>query len=235
MKQYLRRIVGLMLVVALLCAGCAGSGNKASPKNISELPEYEKLSALIGCTVEEAIEKMGWQADEVEPYDELRIEYKTPLTVEYAGVTFRVWLMLNPSVQKIIRVNYRAEYQSAPETAAKEILQVAKKLGSAIGQDTKADTQGLDIAIFEMTQAQLQETLEKKELKKKEIRWDLNEVADASHKDFMNELKDTKSWQLYTERGWPAQYALTMFISYIEELDTVYLQLGLCIVPDISQ
>ncbi len=234
MKQYIRRIVGLILAVALLCTGCAGAGSKASPKNISELPEYEKLSQLIGCTVEEAIAKMGWQAEEVEPYDGLRIEYKTPLTVEYAGVTFRVWLMVNISVQKIIRVNYRAEYQSAPETAAKEILQVAKKLGSAIGQDTRADTQGADIAIFEMTETQLQEMLGKESLKK-EIRWDLNRVADASIKDFMNELKDTKSWQLYTERGWPPQYCLAMTTSYIEELDTAYLLLGLCIAPDISQ
>ena len=233
MKGYIKAIVAVVLTVALLCAGCAGSGNNASPKNISELPEYEKLSALIGCTLEEAIEKMGWQADEV--IDDNGTDYKTPLTVEYAGVTFRVWLMLNPSVQKIARVNYRAEYQSAPETAAKDILQVAKKLGGAIGQDTKADSQGLDIAIFEMTEAQLQEALEKKELKKKEIRWDLSQVAEASHKDFMNELKDTKMWQLYAERGWPPQYCLAMTISNVEELDTVYLQLGLCIAPDVSQ
>ena len=61
MKGYIKAIVAVVLTVALLCAGCAGSGNNASPKNISELPEYEKLSALIGCTLEEAIEKMGWQ------------------------------------------------------------------------------------------------------------------------------------------------------------------------------
>ena len=235
MRKYIRRIVGLFLAVTLLCAGCAGSGNKASLKNVSQLPEYEKLSQLIGCTVDEAIEKMGWQADEVEPYDDLRIEYKTPLTVEYAGVSFRIWLMLNRAEQKIVRVNYRAEYQSAPETAAKEILQVAQKLGRAIGQDTEAELQDLDFVIFETTQAQLQETLEKKESMKMEIHWDLNEVADASLKDFMNELKDTKSWQLYTERGWPPQYRLAMTISHIEETDTVYLQLGLCIAPDISQ
>ncbi len=234
MKQYIRKMVGLILAVALLCTGCAGLGNHTSPKNISELPEYEKLSALIGCTLEEAIFKMGWQANEVEPFDEHRIEYKTPLTVEYAGVSFRVWLMLNRSVEKIVRVNYRAEYQNAPETAAKEILQVAKKLGTAIGQDTKADSQSSDIAIFEMTEAQMQEILGKRSLKR-QIYWDLSQVADASHKDFMNELKASKSWQLYTERGWPPQYCLAMTISYIEELDTVYLLLGLCIRPDNSQ
>jgi len=170
----------------------------------------------------------------VEPFDELRVEYKTPLTVEYAGVSFRVWLMLNPSVQKIVRVNYRAEYQNVPETAAKEILQVAKTLGTAIGQDTQTDLQDLDIDIFETTEAQLQETLEK-ESTKMEIHWDLNEVADASIKDFMTELKASKSWQLYTERGWPPQYRLAMTISYIEETDTVYLLLGLCVQPDVPQ
>lgn len=234
MKQYIRRMMGLVLVVALLCAGCAESGNHASPKNISVLPEYEKLSSIIGCTLEDAIEKMGWLADEVEPFDELYVEYKTPLTVEYAGVSFRVWLMLNPSVQKIVRVNYRAEYQNVPETAAKEILQVAKTLGTAIGQDTEADLQDLDIAIFETTEAQLQETLEKESMKM-EIHWDLNEVADASIKDFMTELKASKSWQLYTERGWLPQYRLAMTISHIEETDTVYLLLGLCVQPDVPQ
>ena len=234
MRQYIRRMIGLVLVVALLCAGCAESVNHMSLKNISVLPEYEKLSDLIGCTVEEAIEKMSWLADEVEPFDELRVEYKTPLTGEYAGVSFRVWLMLNPSVQKIVRVNYRAEYQNVPETAAKEILQVAKTLGTAIGQDTQTDLQDLDIDIFETTEAQLQETLEK-ESTKMEIHWDLNEVADASIKDFMTELKASKSWQLYTERGWPPQYRLAMTISYIEETDTVYLLLGLCVQPDVPQ
>lgn len=234
MKQYIKRIVGLMLVVALLCAGCAGSGNKASPKNISELPEYEKLSSLIGCTVDEAIEKMGWQEDEVESYDGLGIEYKTPLTVEYAGVSFRIWLMLNMTEQKIVRVNYRAEYQNAPDTAAKEILQVAQALGAAIGQDTGAELQDLDFDIFEITQAQLQETLEEKSMKQ-QIHWDLSQVASAFTKNFMKELKDSKGWQLYAERGWPPQYRLAMTISHIEETDTVYLLLGLCIGPDVSQ
>lgn len=234
MKQYIRRMIGLVSVVALLCAGCAKSSSHASPKNISVLPEYEKLSSIIGCTLDDAIEKMGWQVDEVEPFDELRIDYKTPLTVEYAGVSFRVWLSLQPSVQKIIRIDYHAEYQNAPDTAAKEILQVAQKLGTAMGQDTEAALQDLDIDIFETTEAQLQETLEKESMKM-EIHWDLSEVADTSIKDFMTELKDSKSWQLYTERGWPPQYRLAMTISHIEETDTVYLLLGLCVEPDVSQ
>ncbi len=234
MKQYIRRMIGLVSVVALLCAGCAKPTDHASPKNISVLPEYEKLSSIIGCTLDDAIEKMGWQADEVEPFDGLRIDYKTPLTVEYAGVSFRVWLRLQPSVQKIIRIDYHAEYQNAPDTAAKEILQVAQKLGTAMGQDTEADLQDLDIDIFETTEAQLQETLEKESMKM-EIHWDLSEVADTSIKDFMTELKDSKSWQLYTERGWPPQYRLAMTISHIEETDTVYLLLGLCVQPDVSQ
>ena len=234
MRKYIRRTVGLCLAVALLCAGCAGLGNKVSTKNVSQLPEYEKLSSLIGWTLEGAMAKMGWQEEELEPYDELRVEYKTPLTVEYAGVSFRIWLMLNRAEQKIVRVNYRAEYQSAPDIAAKEILQVAQALGAAIGQDTEADLQSLDFDIFEITQAQLQEALEEKSMKQ-EIYWDLSPVATAFTKNFMNELEDSKGWQLYAERGWPPQYRLAMTISHIEEIDTVYLLLGLCIAPDISQ
>lgn len=234
MKQYIRKTVGLFLAVALLCAGCAGLGNKASTKNVSQLPEYEKLSSLIGWTLEGAMAKMDWQEDEVEPYDGLGIEYKTPLIVEYAGVSFRVWLMLNRAEQKIVRVNYRAEYQSAPDIAAKEILQVAQALGAAIGQDTEADLQSLDFDIFEITQAQLQEVLKENSMKQ-EIYWDLSQVASDFTKNFMNELEDSKGWQLYAERGWPPQYRLAMTISRVEEIDTVYLQLGLCVQPDRPQ
>lgn len=230
MKRHMKTILGLILVVALLCVGCSGSGNNASPKNISELPEYTKLSALIGCSMEEVLTKMGWTAEEL--VEEEFCNYKTPLTVEYAGVSFRVWLMLGNAEQRIRWVTYRAEYENAAETAAKDILQVSQKLGSAIGQNTEAETQGLDIAIFEMTEAQMQETLATKKLKKA-IRWNLNEVADASHKDYMNMLKDLETWEKYRDRQ--PQYCLEMSFSYIEELNTVYLLLNLGIQPEVPK
>ncbi len=224
MKWNIKAIVAMVLTVALLCAGCAGSGNHASPKNISELPEYEKLSALIGCTLEEAIEKMGWQADEIVTEDD--VYYKTPLTVDYAGVSFRVLLGINFSLQKISAISYLAEYENAAETAAKEILQVAKKLGGAIGQKTEGKNNAEHLVIFEMTEAKLQETLG--EISKWQIRWNLNEAAETGQKDFINEIKEAKTWESYGEHRQP-QYGLEMVITRVE--DTVYLRLNLSIMP----
>lgn len=220
MKHYVKAIAGLVLVVALLCVGCAGSGNNASPKNISELPEYTTLSALIGCTMEEVLTKMGWQSEELIE-EEVR-NYKTPLTVEYAGVSFRVWFAFNNLNGRLQTFIYRAEYVDAEETAAKEITQVFQKLGDALGREPEKVSSG----IFERTEEQLRESLEQKKLKQEGARWNLNEAAEASHKDYINDLKALENdWDIW-ER-YEGQYTLEAMISHITEKDTVYLTLEL--------
>jgi len=220
MKRHMKTILGLILVVALLCVGCSGSGNNASPKNISELPEYKKLSALIGCSMEEVLTKMGWTAEEL--VEEEVCNYKTPLTVEYAGVSFRVWLAFNNLNEKMQTFIYRAEYLNAEEAAAKEITQVFQKLGDALGREPEKVSSG----IFERTEEQLQESLKQKKLKQEGARWNLNEAAEASHKDYINDLKALENdWDIW-ER-YEGQYTLEAMISHITEKDTVYLTLEL--------
>lgn len=59
LKKQTIGIVCILLIIVLLCAGCADSGSIAKPEGITDLPQYAELSSLIGLRKEDALNKWG--------------------------------------------------------------------------------------------------------------------------------------------------------------------------------
>lgn len=221
MKKHTRCIICILLIIVLLCAGCADLGNIAKPEGITALPQYAELSTLIGLRKEDALNKMGWQ--DADLTEDVNTFYKTPLTVEFSGISFDVLLAMNPFEEKVNAIVYHAEYSNQQQAAAKDILQISNKLGSTLGKRT--EKQELDI--FNMTETQMQELLIQKKLYK-EILWDLTGVAESAQTEYIKLLKASESWEMYGDRQ--PLYGLEMAISRVN--DSVFLRLNLGIFPE---
>ena len=216
MKPYFRIIISALLIIALLCTGCSSTDDAAKPENIKELPRYEELTALIGLSPEEVRQKVQWDLTETElAHDDM---YQTSVEVEFCDVDLYIMLAENSMVEKIDAILYCADYTNENEKAAKDILKIAKHLGSIIGKNTQLEQWNL----FEMTQEEVLEELNDERLR--EIEWDLTPVATQSQKEYM-ELSSSV-WESVSEgHRMVLVYALEMKVTHIE--DTIYLRLGL--------
>ncbi len=221
MKKHTRCIICILLIIVLLCASCADSGNTAKPEGITALPQYAELSSLIGLRKEDALNKMGWQ--DADLTEDANTFYKTPLTVEFSGISFDVLLGINPFEGRINTIVYHTEYPNQKEIAAKDILHVSNKLGGSIGKKTKKQ----DIEVFNMTEPQMQELLVQENLYE-EILWDLTGVAETAQTEYIKLLKASESWEMYGGRQ--PLYGLEMAISRVN--DSVFLRLNLGIFPE---
>ena len=221
MKKHTKGMTCILLIIVLWCAGCADSGNAAKPEDITALPQYAELSSLIGLRKEDALNKMGWQDTDLT--EDANAFYKTPLTVEFSGISFDVLLGINPFEERINTIVYHTEYPNQQETAAKDILHVSTKLGSAIGKKTKMQ----DIEVFNMTETEMQDLLGQEKLYK-EILWDLTGVAESTQTEYIKQLKVSESWEMYGDRQ--PLYGLEMAISRVN--DSVFLRLNLGIFPE---
>lgn len=164
---------------------------------------------------------MGWQDTDL--IEDVNTFYKTPLTVDFSGTSFDVLLGINPFEERINTIVYHTEYPNQQETAAKDILHVSNKLGSAIGKKTKKQ----DIEVFNMTETQMQELVVQENLYE-EILWDLTGVAETAQTEYIKLLKSSESWEVYGERQ--PLYGLEMVISRVN--DSVFLRLNLGIFPE---
>lgn len=223
MKRKVIRVVSLLLVLILLLTGCV-----TADKMSALLPHYEELSSLIGLTKEEALEKMGWQEGDLEPWKDEHFHVEgddslllTPMEAEIGGVPFKVkWGFAN-KLDALNTIEYAAVYKGDVKTAVKDILKVANAIGSTIGKKTIYDNLGL----FDMTEEELREVLRTPALNTKEVSWNLNKLADATKKDYMKELKDTA----FYEDSDPGYY-FSLVLNRVEA--TVYLSLYVNISSD---
>lgn len=201
MKRYGMRIVSLLLVAIMLCTGCTG------PKAAKRLlPRYAELYPLIGLSLDEALEKMGWQEEDIEQWYD---EYLTPMEGEIGGVPFTIRWRFEEKLNKIV---YVAEFQDELEMTVKNTLNVANAIGSAIGKETVYDNLG----IFDITEAKLQEILADSEFDSVAVYWDLNELTNSAQQKYMRKLR---------EKGWREMPGCFLVLNLMRVDDTVYLWL----------
>ena len=214
MKRKVIRMVSLLLTLILLCTGCV------TPKKISTLfPHYEELSALIGLTMDEALEKMGWQEEDVP--ERWNLTYDIPVEAEISGVPVSVMCVF---LEKLTTIDYLAEFPDDMENAMKDTLRIIGEIGSALGEKvTWSDT---EIDMFHITEAELQEIVEGRRFNKIQLQWDLSSAASSSTKKYMKELKEEPGYIM------DPMYSLTLTLSRVE--DTVYLRLSVGVHYDMS-
>lgn len=223
MKKYkLSGFLGLLLS-AILLFGCANSEGK-SPAG-KHLPEYEKLTALIGGTKAEALEALNLQEDDLVKFVEY--DYKLPMEVEYGGVKLQPGIeFIYGDENSLNNINYRAAYVGKPEQAAKDIVAVAEQLKKLLGTPDHDAHQGL---IIDFTEEELLKALENKNLSNEDY-WDITDTAPNNVKEYIKDIS-SRSWWKNTYGEKEPRFFLLFEIDYIDTTDTAYISIRYTVRP----
>lgn len=215
-----KKCVVYILMMALLLSGCAATEKKASEPEaeLDKYPPYhQQLASLVGQPKQAVCEALN--IEESQLVEEIHPFFETPITVEFGGVSFTVYLGFMYAEDKLIGFDYRATYKNDPETAAKDAITVAKHLDQVMGKPARIDKQG---EIHKLSQAELQEKLNGEENYGIEQRWDLKKEASQAQKDMMIYLAGTEIFQQLTVD--PGCY-LELLVSYIVSDENAYIAL----------
>ncbi len=172
----MRRVKGvlalLLTAVLLLTAGCA-AGNKAPSY-------YDELSGVIGQPLQAALEKLNLKEDDLKPLVEGDNEwYKTPIQVEYGGVSMDLVLGRDRDDQ-FTSIMYLASYENAPEQAAKDTVKIGNQVEKAMGKAHVKD----EVRIYEMTEQELKECYSGKEVYTQNNFWEITDSAPDAVKEY---------------------------------------------------
>ena len=227
MKKY--RIPGFIALslVALLLFGCASSGgNSPSGKH---LPEYEKLTALIGGTKAQALKALNLEEKDLTKF--VDYDYSLPMEVEYGGVKLQPGIEFIYGDENLLNaINYRAAYQGNPEQAAKDMVAVAAELKKQMGAPDHDAHRGI---ISDFKEEDLLKALERKNLSNEDY-WDITDIAPDNVKEHINELS-SQSWWKNAYNGKSARYFLLLEIDYIDTTDTAYISIRYTVRPEIQE
>lgn len=213
-----------LLLVALLLFGCAASKDK-SPSG-EHLPEYEKLTALIGGTKAEALEALNLQENDLTKFVEY--DYSLPMEVEYVGVKLQPGIEFIYGDENLLNaIHYRAAYEGNPAQAAKDMVAVAAQLKKLLGTPDHDAHRGL---ISDFKEEDLFKALEKKSLSNEDY-WDITDIAPDNVKEYIKNVSSQSWWtKVYGERE--ARYFLLLEIDYIDTTDTAYISIRYVVQPE---
>lgn len=213
-------IIALLAILMSLVSGC--SGKEKHPSN------YDQLTALMGQSREAVCTQLGLTEDDLEEDPKIPGECKTPVQIEYAGVDFDLVLIFDILEDLFIGFRYRATYEAAPETAAKDTVTVAKHLSKTMGKPyyTKKD-----ILISDQTQADLQAIFSDSDSDffSSTNHWDLTEGAGSEIKEHMEHVRNTEHWLKYFGADTPAYFFMDFLISHDPDTDQSHIQVSYCI------
>lgn len=213
MKRKVIGMISLVLALMLLFTGCTG------PKAVKKLlPNYKMASSLIGLTVEEVLEKTGWQEEAIK--GEWEGTYNVPLGGEIDGVHFDTEMQLD-SQNKVMEVVYRAQFQDDVDAAIEGTWKVISAINKTVGEETVI----VNSDFIEITKEDLRKSMEKKLFRGESVYIDLSEAAEKNHKDYMTETKNTDYWQKISPEL-DLMYLLRMSVSRTDGTTTVTLHLG---------
>ena len=211
MKRKMIGTISLLLALMLLFTGCTG------PKSVKKLlPNYETAASLIGLTLEEVLEKTGWQEEDIKESG-----YTVPLGGEIDGVHFETAIVLDSQLDKVMVVIYHAEFPDDVDATTEGLWKVI----SAINKSVKEEQVIVNSDFMEITEEELRAKVSKKRFHDESVFIDLSEIAEKNHNDYMTETKNSDYWQKVFP-GMDMMYALRMSVSRTDGVTTLTLRLG---------
>ena len=128
-------ILAVIILLSCICSSCSGE--------TAQLPEYERLTTLIGLSKAEVFQAL--QCNESELIHDGPITFYLPQRVEYCGVSFNVILHFDTEKDALYGFWYTAYYENAPEQFSADAVKIytalSKKLPEPIRNDLSAMTQ----------------------------------------------------------------------------------------------
>lgn len=206
----MKKILLLILsVTMLLCVGCTQSETTKIEKYP---PNYDTLASLVGQPRADVLAALELEEEQL---TELTVgRYETPVTVEFAGLSFQLVLGFNAFEDALNGFAYELVYENDSAAAAKDIQTVGKYLSEAMGKThVKEET-----LLWELSEKELTDNLSSEDAFSESNYWDLTETATAQQKAYMEHLKEADYWAVYRKE--PAYY-LDFDVSYLPDTQTV--------------
>lgn len=186
-NKFLISICAVILVMALLLAGCSNNQVIGEPSN------YGKLAPALGLSKEETCKVIGIQQEDM---TEIAKEtFTTPLTAELAGQTFDVLLSFNAlsEEKELLQIKYQVVYPDLSDTTVQAVDDIVAALGERYGEPTR----------------QSDSRKEDERLPAAYTYWDLTETVSEDLSAYMKQLE--------AEYGGTAYYELILHISQDED------------------
>lgn len=135
MKRYIKTILGLILVVALLCAGCAGSGVKVAKPTIDHPPYCDAFLKTQGKPLNEVLSAMGLKAEDFTDKTKESQGYILNEPVDFLGHEFELRLEVldkDAESEAVIAAYYILKAET-PEAGAEITADLRDKLLKGYG------------------------------------------------------------------------------------------------------
>jgi len=214
-----------VLIISLLFTACKNSEEK-TPSG-KHLPEYEKLTALIGKSKTEALKALSLEESDLSEF--IPYEYDLPMEISYNGVKLRTGIAFIYKNENLLNtISYRAVYVGNPEQAAKDITAVASELNKLMGTPNYETQTGI---IAEMKEESLLKAIKEEKKLSNDDGWDITNQAPDHIKQYMKNLVDQSWWtESYGEKE--PKYILMLQIGYSEDTDTTCIQICYTVKPE---
>lgn len=204
-----KMLLFILAMTMLLCVSCTQSETVKAEKYP---PNYDVLASLVGQPRADVLAALELEEEQL---TELIVgRYKTPVTVEFAGVSFQLVLGFNAFEDALNGFAYERVYENDPAAAAKDIRTAGGYLSGVMGKTYLSD----ETLLWELSEKELTDSLSGDAAFGESNYWDLTETATAQQKAYMEHLKETDYWAVY--RRDPAYY-LDFDVSYLPDTQTV--------------
>lgn len=165
-------------------------------------PYYDKMVSSLGEPLDAVCEELEIPETSGE----------TPITVEFLGIPFRLHIYADEfrTDNKVHSFAYVAEYKNDPETAARDIVTLARYHWRHYGEGLGADSKRYPDILSYITEEDVIETIEKNIKRKSNIKiindgWDITE--DSGHQ-FREYIKELEKEELYSNAHDDGDYLL---------------------------
>ena len=161
-------------------------------------PHYEALTQLLGHPVEEVFEKFDLsEGDMVTESD--RDYGKTPIQVEYQGITFNIYFRLDRSNEHLAGFSYVAAYDDLNQ-AAKDTVTLSRHLWKCYGEGYQAEHRDDPERLSHITVEEVREMFNNPRRAHVGIStvgdlWDITDQAGDAVNKYLEEYQNSEAWQ----------------------------------------
>lgn len=195
------RVCVAVLIAALLMVGCSGTEGVSGPSN------HSKYASVLGLSKEEACKSIGIQQEDMT--ETAKGLYTTPLTAQFAGQTFDVYLSVNTlsEKQELLSIKYCLKFADLSDTTIQAVDDIVDTLKEQYGEPARqSDSQRED-----------------ERLPAAYTYWDLTETVSEDLSAFMKQLE--------AEYGGTAYYELLLNVDQYEGICEVVISYIVGVTP----
>lgn len=158
-------------------------------------PYYDELMDLLGEPVETVTRELEISEDELVDLTSSGDIYETPITVEYQGVPFKVWLCFDRGNGLLCSFEYVARYEGDYTQIVQPVSAIARHLLSAHGKVYQWEQKNAEEREFITSEEGIRSLFEERPERIYGDQWDLTKYASKKAKTYLDQIEISSFWQ----------------------------------------